>query len=110
MKIPVHSLPLRQYQIELKEAYNNPLIDEILAIIARRGGKTTTLFKECVAPDLVKEKQTIVFVYPIAFMLDPLRLMRSIKRGRPLKNWKKPTTIASDLPRSQTVNTGYALL
>lgn len=47
-------------------AYNNPGIDELLDIIARRGGKTTVRFSECVVPDLIKEVQTIVLVYPTA--------------------------------------------
>lgn len=47
-------------------AYNDPEIDELLYIIARRGGKTTVVFSECIVPDLVKEVQTIVAVYPTA--------------------------------------------
>lgn len=47
-------------------AYNDPTIDELLDIVARRGGKTTVRFSECVVPDLVKEVQTIVLVYPTA--------------------------------------------
>lgn len=66
MQIPAHRLPLRDYQIEMVEAYNNPEIDELLDIIARRGGKTTVVFSECIVPDLVKEVQTIVAVYPTA--------------------------------------------
>lgn len=66
MQIPVHRLPLRDYQDEIVVAYNNPTIEELLLIIARRGGKTTTVFSECVVPDLVKEVQTIVLVYPTA--------------------------------------------
>lgn len=37
-------------------------------IIGRRGGKTTNIFSEGVVPDLVREKQTIVLVYPTAKM------------------------------------------
>ena len=66
MQIPVHRLPLRDYQDEIVEAYNNPDILELLLIIARRGGKTTTTFSECVVPDLIREVQTIVLVYPTA--------------------------------------------
>lgn len=40
----------------------------MLLIIARRGGKTTTIYSECIVPDLVKEVQTIVLVYPTAKM------------------------------------------
>ncbi len=49
-------------------AYSDPKIDELLWIIARRGGKTVIMFSECVVPDLVKEVQTIVLVYPTAKM------------------------------------------
>lgn len=68
MQIPYHRLPPRSYQPEIAEAYNNPNIDELLLIIARRGGKTTHVFAECVVPDLVKQVQTIVLVYPTAKM------------------------------------------
>lgn len=68
MQIPYHRLPPRSYQPEIAEAYNNPDIDELLLIIARRGGKTTHVFAECVVPDLVKQVQTIVLVYPTAKM------------------------------------------
>lgn len=47
-------------------AYNDPNIVELLDIVARRGGKTTVRFSECVVPDLVREVQTIVLVYPTA--------------------------------------------
>jgi hypothetical protein len=68
MQIPYHRLPLRDYQTEIRDAYNDPAIEELLLVIARRGGKTTTVFSECVVPDLVKEVQTIVLVYPTAKM------------------------------------------
>jgi hypothetical protein len=68
MQIPYHRLPLRPYQTDIVAAYNDPLIEELLLIIARRGGKTTTVFSECIVPDLVKEVQTIVLVYPTAKM------------------------------------------
>lgn len=68
MQIPYHRLPPRSYQPEIAEAYNNPDIDELLLIIARRGGKTTHVYAECVVPDLVKQVQTIVLVYPTAKM------------------------------------------
>lgn len=68
MQIPYHRLPLRDYQKEIVYNYNDPLIEELLLIIARRGGKTTTIFSECIVPDLVKEVQTIVLVYPTAKM------------------------------------------
>ena len=68
MQIPQHRLPPRSYQPEIVEAYNNPDIHELLLIIARRGGKTTHVFAECVVPDLVKQVQTIVLVYPTAKM------------------------------------------
>jgi hypothetical protein len=66
MQIPYHRLPLRDYQQEIVEAYNDSNIEELLLIIARRGGKTTGFFSECVVPDLIKEVQTIVLVYPTA--------------------------------------------
>lgn len=68
MQIPYHRLPLRDYQVEIRDNYNDPSIEELLLIIARRGGKTTTVFSECVVPDLVREVQTIVLVYPTAKM------------------------------------------
>ena len=68
MQIPVHRLPHRNYQREIIEKYNDPNIDELLLVIARRGAKTTTTFSECIVPDLVKEVQTIVAVYPTAKM------------------------------------------
>lgn len=66
MQIPYHRLSKRDYQSDIVVAYNDPEIEELLLIIARRGGKTTTVFSECVVPDLVKEVQTIVLVYPTA--------------------------------------------
>jgi hypothetical protein len=68
MQLPVHRLPLRDYQTEIITAYNDPYITQLLLVIARRGGKTTTMFSECVVPDLVREVQTIVLVYPTAKM------------------------------------------
>lgn len=68
MQIPAHRLPLRDYQDEMIVAYNDPNIFEILYIVARRGGKTVVVFSEEVVPDLVKEVQTIVLVYPTAKM------------------------------------------
>lgn len=52
----------------MTEAYFDPTIDEMLLVIARRGGKTTTVFSEMIVPDLVREVQTIVLVYPTAEM------------------------------------------
>lgn len=66
MQIPAHRFPLRDYQTEIVEAFNNPKIDELLLIIGRRGAKTTTTYSECIVPDLVKEVQTAVGVYPTA--------------------------------------------
>ncbi len=68
MQIPAHRLPQRDYQISITEAYFNPKIDELLLVIARRGGKTSNTFAECIVPDLVRNKQTIVMVYPTAKM------------------------------------------
>lgn len=68
MQIPAHRLPLRDYQREIVEAFNNPNIDEMLLVIGRRGAKTTTTYSECIVPELVKEVQTAVGVYPTAKM------------------------------------------
>jgi len=68
MQIPYHRQKLRDYQDEIILNYNDPEIVELMLIIARRGGKTTTVFTEGVVPDLVKEVQTIVMVYPTAKM------------------------------------------
>ena len=69
MQIPAHRIePLRDYQVDIRSAYNDPTIDELLLVIGRRGAKTTTTFSECIVPDLVKETQTIVAVYPTASM------------------------------------------
>lgn len=65
MNIPAHPFPsLRDYQKEIKLAYFDPSIVEMDVVIARRGAKTTTLFSECIVPDLVQQTQTIVLVYP----------------------------------------------
>lgn len=65
MNIPAHPFPsLRDYQKEIKVAYFDPIITEMDVVIARRGAKTTTLFSECIVPDLVQQTQTIVLVYP----------------------------------------------
>lgn len=68
MKIPANALPLRDYQVDIRQQYNDPTVDELLLVIGRRGAKTTTTFSECIVPDLVKEVQTIVAVYPTAKM------------------------------------------
>lgn len=68
MQIPAHRLPLRDYQKEIVEAFNNPKIDELLLVIARRGAKTTTTYSEAIVPELVKQVQTGVAVYPTAKM------------------------------------------
>lgn len=41
-------------------------MDELLLVIGRRGGKTTTVFSEIIAPELIKKVQTVVAVYPSA--------------------------------------------
>lgn len=68
MQIPAHRLPFRPYQKEIVEAFNNPKIDEILLVIARRGAKTTTTYSEGIVPELVKQVMTGVAVYPTAKM------------------------------------------
>lgn len=68
MQIPAHRLPFRDYQREVVEAFNNPKIDELLLVIARRGAKTTTTYSEGIVPELIKNVQTAVAVYPTAKM------------------------------------------
>lgn len=68
LQIPKHRLPLRDYQKEIVQAFNDPKIDELLLVIARRGSKTTTTYSEGIVPDLVKRVQTAVAVYPTAKM------------------------------------------
>lgn len=68
LRVPAHRLPLRPYQKEIVEALNDPKIDELLLVIARRGGKTVTTFSEGIVPDLVRDVQTAVAVYPTAKM------------------------------------------
>lgn len=68
MQVPHHRLPLRDYQKEIVAAFNNPDIDELLLVIARRGAKTTTTYSEGIVPDLVRKVQTGVAVYPTAKM------------------------------------------
>jgi hypothetical protein len=68
MQIPAHRLPLRDYQKDIVRAFNDPNIDELLLVIARRGAKTTTTYSEGIVPDLVKEVMTGVAVYPTAKM------------------------------------------
>lgn len=68
MQVPNHRLPLRDYQKEIVRAFNDPKIDELLLVIARRGAKTTTTYSEGIVPELVKQVQTAVAVYPTAKM------------------------------------------
>jgi len=68
MQVPAHRFPLRPYQREIVEAFNDPKIDELLLVIARRGAKTTTTYSEGIVPELVKQVQTAVAVYPTAKM------------------------------------------
>lgn len=68
MQVPAHRFPLRDYQKEIVEAFNDPKIDELLLVIARRGAKTTTTYSEGIVPELVKRVQTAVAVYPTAKM------------------------------------------
>src|ERR1035437_3440950 len=68
MQIPAHRLAHRDYQKEIVEAFNNPKIDELLLVIARRGAKTTTTYSEGIVPELVKQVMTAVAVYPTAKM------------------------------------------
>lgn len=68
MQVPNHRFPLRDYQKEIVAAFNDPKIDELLLVIARRGAKTTTTYSEGIVPELVKQVQTAVAVYPTAKM------------------------------------------
>lgn len=68
MQLPAHRLPLRDYQKEIVRAFNDPEIDELLLVIARRGAKTTTTFSEGIVPEMVKEVITACAVYPTAKM------------------------------------------
>ncbi len=68
MRVPTHGFNLRDYQKDIIKTYNDPNIDELELVIGRRGAKTTTTYGECIVPDLVKEVQTIVAVYPTAKM------------------------------------------
>jgi hypothetical protein len=68
MQIPAHRLPHRDYQKDIIQAFNDPKIDELLLVIARRGAKTTTTYSEGIVPELVKQVQTAVAVYPTAKM------------------------------------------
>lgn len=68
MEVPAHRFPLREYQKEIVRALNDPKIDELLLVIARRGAKTTTTYSEGIVPALVREAMTAVAVYPTAKM------------------------------------------
>lgn len=68
MQVPTHRLPFRDYQKEIVQAFNDPRIDELLLVIARRGAKTTTTYSEGIVPDLVRNVETAVAVYPTAKM------------------------------------------
>lgn len=68
MNVPAHRLPLRDYQKDIVKAFNDPKIDEMLLVIARRGAKTTTTYSEGIVPDMVKQVMTAVAVYPTAKM------------------------------------------
>ena len=68
MQIPFHPLPLRPYQEDIRDGFHVSEVDEMLLVIGRRGGKTTTVFSEIIVPELVKKVQTIVAVYPTAKM------------------------------------------
>lgn len=68
LQIPAHRFPLRDYQKDIVRAFNDPKIDEILLVIARRGAKTTTTYSEGIVPAIFKEPMTAVAVYPTAKM------------------------------------------
>lgn len=66
MQIPVHRLPLRDYQQEIVEALDSPNLRQAVLVIARRGAKTYTVFVEHIVPKMVKEVMNVVIVYPTA--------------------------------------------
>jgi phage terminase large subunit len=66
MQIPVHRLPLRDYQEEIVCALDNPDLRQAVLVIARRGAKTYTVFVEHIVPKMVKEVMNVVIVYPTA--------------------------------------------
>ncbi len=68
MQVPAHRFPLRDYQKEIVRAFNDPKVDEMLLVIARRGAKTTTTYSEGIVPSNVRNSQTAVAVYPTAKM------------------------------------------
>lgn len=64
MQIPVHRLPLRDYQKEIVTALNSPELRQAVLVVARRGAKTYTVFTEYIVPQMVKEVMNVVIVYP----------------------------------------------
>lgn len=66
MQIPVHRLPLRDYQEEIVEALNREKLRQAVLVVARRGAKTYTVFTEYIVPSMVKEVMNVVIVYPTA--------------------------------------------
>lgn len=65
MQIPIHRLPLRDYQEEIVAALDSPIRQAVL-VVARRGAKTYTVFVEHIIPSMVKEVMNAVIVYPTA--------------------------------------------
>lgn len=64
MQVPVHRLPLRDYQQEIVEELNKPDLRQAVLVIARRGAKTYTVFTEHIVPEMVKQVMNVVIVYP----------------------------------------------
>jgi phage terminase large subunit len=66
MQIPVHRLPLRDYQQEIVTALSAEDLRQAILVVARRGAKTYTVFVEHIIPEMVKQTMNVVIVYPTA--------------------------------------------
>lgn len=64
MNIPLHRLPLRDYQKDFLE--NVRTARQAVLVWARRGAKTYTVFVEHIIPRMVEEPMNVVIVYPTA--------------------------------------------
>jgi hypothetical protein len=64
MEIPVHRLPLRDYQKEFLANVRD--VRQAVLVWARRGAKTYTVFVEHIIPRMFEESMNVVIVYPTA--------------------------------------------
>jgi hypothetical protein len=64
MEIPLHRLPLRDYQKDFLTNVRN--VRQAVLVWARRGAKTYTVFVEHIIPRMVEETMNVVIVYPTA--------------------------------------------